>query len=143
VSQCPSGHLRLVTRARSKIFGIHLLPFLTISAQGSGPSDRTGRQRRDLHLHSGSPRSSRRPSAAAFTAIKLVGALYLVYLGLRALLLLGVLFNCVGVVWLLAYAELSTRARALLTHPRVKRTLDRLSGVALVALGARLAPERN
>lgn len=133
-------------------------------------------------------------SAVAFTAIKLVGALYLVYLGLRALLgsaepkalpargsafrqglasnllnpkiavfftsllpqfvdarharpqdllLLGVLFNCMGVAWLLAYAELSARARVLLARPRVKRTLDRLSGIALVALGVRLAAERN
>ena len=133
-------------------------------------------------------------SAVAFTAIKLVGALYLVYLGLRALfgsaepkalpargsafrqgvasnllnpkiavfftsllpqfvdarhaqpqdlLLLGVLFNCMGVAWLLVYAELSARARVLLTRPRVKRSLDRLSGIALVALGVRLAAERN
>ena len=133
-------------------------------------------------------------SAAAFTAIKLAGALYLVYLGLRALLgsaerpkvaaqgsafrqglasnllnpkiavfftsllpqfvdaqharpadllLLGVLFNCMGVVWLLTYAELAARGRDVLRRPRVKRTLDRLSGVALVSLGIRLAVERN
>lgn len=133
-------------------------------------------------------------SAAAFTAIKLVGALYLVYLGVRALLgsaerptiaargsafrqglasnllnpkiavfftsllpqfvdaqhaqpadllLLGVLFNCMGVVWLLTYAELAARGRDVLRRPRVKRALDRLSGVALVALGVRLAAERN
>jgi threonine/homoserine/homoserine lactone efflux protein len=133
-------------------------------------------------------------SSAAFTAIKLLGALYLVYLGLRALLgsaeptaipargnafrqglasnllnpkiavfftsllpqfvdagharpqdllLLGVLFNCMGVAWLLTYAELSARARDVLGRPRVKRTLDRLSGIALVALGVRLAAERN
>jgi threonine/homoserine/homoserine lactone efflux protein len=133
-------------------------------------------------------------SSAAFTAIKLLGALYLVYLGLRAvlgsaepttipargnafrqglasnllnpkiavfftsllpqfvdagharpqdLLLLGVLFNGMGVAWLLTYAELSARARDVLGRPRVKRTLDRLSGIALVALGVRLAAERN
>jgi threonine/homoserine/homoserine lactone efflux protein len=133
-------------------------------------------------------------SAVAFTAIKLVGALYLVYLGLRALLgsaeatptpargsafrqglasnllnpkiavfftsllpqfvdaqhaepqdllLLGLLFNCMGVLWLLVYAELAARGRNVLRRPRVKRALDRLSGVALVALGVRLAAERN
>jgi threonine/homoserine/homoserine lactone efflux protein len=132
-------------------------------------------------------------SAAAFTAIKLAGALYLVYLGVRALLgshervaavargsafrqglasnllnpkiavfftsllpqfvaaaarpqdllLLGVLFNCMGVVWLLTYAELAARGRDVLGRPRVKRTLDRLTGVALVGLGARLAFERR
>jgi threonine/homoserine/homoserine lactone efflux protein len=134
-------------------------------------------------------------SAVAFTAIKLAGALYLVYLGLRALLgshepvaalpargsafrqglasnllnpkiavfftsllpqfvdadhaqpqdllLLGVLFNCMGVVWLLTYAEVAARGRNVLVRPRVKRALDRLTGVALVALGVRLAAERR
>ena len=130
-------------------------------------------------------------SAAAFTAIKLLGALYLVYLGVRALLgsheqatvarrgsafrqglasnllnpkiavfftsllpqfvdaaaqpldllLLGVLFNCMGVAWLLVYAELASRGRDVLRRPRVKRALDRISGVALVGLGVRLAFE--
>jgi threonine/homoserine/homoserine lactone efflux protein len=133
-------------------------------------------------------------SAPAFTAIKLVGAAYLVYLGLRTLLrphhrptvvrrgssfrqglasnllnpkiavfftsllpqfvdaehaqpldllLLGLLFNCIGVAWLLAYAELAARGRDVLRRPRVKRALDRVSGIALVALGVRLAFERR
>jgi threonine/homoserine/homoserine lactone efflux protein len=133
-------------------------------------------------------------SAAAFTAIKLAGAVYLVYLGVRTLLgshepasspprgnafrqglasnllnpkiavfftsllpqfvdaqhaqpqdllLLGVLFNCLGVIWLLTYASLAARGRNLLRRPRVKRMLDRVSGVALVGLGVRLAFERR
>jgi threonine/homoserine/homoserine lactone efflux protein len=133
-------------------------------------------------------------SAAAFLAIKLAGALYLVYLGVRTLLgshepvavaprgnafrqgltsnllnpkiavfftsllpqfvdaqhaqpqdllLLGVLFNCLGVIWLLTYASLVARGRDLLARPRVKRALDRASGVALVGLGVRLAFERR
>jgi len=133
-------------------------------------------------------------SVVAFTAIKVVGAVYLVYLGLRALLdrrapavvpargsafrqgltsnllnpkiavfftsllpqfvdaehaqpqellLLGVLFNCLGVIWLLTYAELAARGRNMLVRPRVKRALDRLTGVTLIALGVRLAAERN
>ena len=133
-------------------------------------------------------------SAVAFAAIKLLGAAYLVYLGLRTLLgshervavarrgnafrqglasnllnpkiavfftsllpqfvdadqarpvdllLLGLLFNAIGVVWLLAYAELASRGRDVLRRPRVRRALDRISGVALVGLGARLAFERR
>jgi len=133
-------------------------------------------------------------SAPAFAAIKLVGATYLVYLGVRTLLrphrhatvvrrgssfrqglasnllnpkiavfftsllpqfvdaehaqpldllLLGLLFNCIGVAWLLAYAELAARGRDVLRRPRVKRALDRVSGIALAALGVRIAFERR
>ena len=137
-------------------------------------------------------------SAPAFTAIKLAGALYLVFLGLQALrrsrgaaptarpapargtalrqglasnllnpkiavfftsllpqfvdahhataqdlLLLGALFNTMGVVWLLSYATLAARGRDVLGRPAVKRVIDRLSGIALVGLGARLALERR
>jgi threonine/homoserine/homoserine lactone efflux protein len=59
------------------------------------------------------------------------------------LLLLGLHFNCIGVAWLLAYAELAARGRDVLQRPRVKRALDRVSGIALVALGVRLAFERR
>jgi RhtB (resistance to homoserine/threonine) family protein len=141
-------------------------------------------------------------SAAAFTTIKVVGALYLIYLGLQVLrstgkeahatremspaksirdrvafrqglvsnalnpkiavfftsllpqfvgpdptaaklLLLGVLFNLIGVFWLLAYAVAAARGREVLTRPKVKRLLDRASGVVLVGLGVRLALERR
>ena len=138
-------------------------------------------------------------SAAAFTVVKLVGAAYLVYLGLQALrasrsghvpvempraalsvraalrqglvsnllnpkiavfftsllpqfvdrhgaaasrlLILGALFNVLGIVWLINYATIAARGRNLLTRPRVKRTLDRLSGIVLIGLGARLTFE--
>jgi threonine/homoserine/homoserine lactone efflux protein len=140
-------------------------------------------------------------SAAAFTAIKLAGAVYLVVLGLQALrgrhvdadetagarpalgrgaafrqgltsnllnpkiavfftsllpqfvdadtataaelLLLGALFSAMGAIWLLTYAALAARGRAVLTRPRVRRAVDRVSGVVLVALGLRLAFERR
>jgi threonine/homoserine/homoserine lactone efflux protein len=140
-------------------------------------------------------------SSTAFLAIKLAGAVYLIYLGMKALrhsgdaatnglslrgplsrraaflqgvasnllnpkiavfftsllpqfvdaghaspatlLALGALFNCLGVAWLLTYAALASRGRAFLSRPRVHRAADRLSGIALVALGARLALERR
>jgi RhtB (resistance to homoserine/threonine) family protein len=140
-------------------------------------------------------------SAAAFTLIKLAGAVYLIYLGVQALrrshaepcpdfasraglgraaafrqglasnllnpkiavfftsllpqfvhphharpqdlLLLGALFNCMGVLWLLSYAAVAARGRDLLGRPRVKRALDRLTGIALVGLGVRLAFEQR
>ena len=142
-------------------------------------------------------------SADVFTAIKLAGALYLVYLGLQAirasrrsghervdlaprepitrrvafrqglvsnllnpkiavfftsllpqfvgsggvvaarLALLGALFNLIGVGWLLSYAVAAARGRAVLSRPRMKRLLDRASGIVLVGLGARLALEHR
>jgi threonine/homoserine/homoserine lactone efflux protein len=141
-------------------------------------------------------------SAPAFAAIKLAGAVYLIYLGLLALraagrtpgptepaetaprergrapfrqglvsnllnpkiavfftgllpqfvgsdgsaadlLLLGLLFNALGVAWLTSYALLAARGRNVLNRPAVKRTLDRATGIVLIGLGARLALERR
>jgi threonine/homoserine/homoserine lactone efflux protein len=142
-------------------------------------------------------------SAHAFLAIKLAGALYLVYLGLQALLaarrhalaaarttprrrvgagaafrqglvsnllnpkiavfftsllpqfvgthhavapqllLLGALFNAIGVGWLVTCAVLAARGRDLLSRPRVRRMLDRATGIVLVGLGVRLALEHR
>ena len=62
---------------------------------------------------------------------------------LSALLLLGSLFNVMGVLWLTSCALLAARGRAFLQRPRVKRALDYLSGAVLVGLGLRLALERR
>jgi threonine/homoserine/homoserine lactone efflux protein len=59
------------------------------------------------------------------------------------LLLLGALFNCMGVVWLLGYAAVAARGRDVLGRPAVKRAVNRLTGVVLVGLGVRLAFERR
>lgn len=61
---------------------------------------------------------------------------------LPALLLLGALFNVLGLVWLTSYALLAARGRVFLQRPRVKRALDCLSGFVLVGLGVRLSLER-
>jgi threonine/homoserine/homoserine lactone efflux protein len=59
------------------------------------------------------------------------------------LLLLGVLFNAMGVIWLLTYATLAARGRTVLARPRVRRAVDRVSGVVLIGLGMRIAFERR
>lgn len=59
------------------------------------------------------------------------------------LLLLGLLFNTLGVAWLTSYALLAARGRSVLGRPAVKRTLDRATGIVLIGLGARLAFERR
>jgi threonine/homoserine/homoserine lactone efflux protein len=43
--------------------------------------------------------------------------------------------------WLGGYAVLLTRARTALLRPRVRRTLDRLTGVVLIGFAVRLATE--
>jgi threonine/homoserine/homoserine lactone efflux protein len=62
---------------------------------------------------------------------------------LPALLLLGVLFNAIGLVWLTVYALAAARGRAALQRPRVRAALDAVSGIVLVGLGVRLAFERR
>jgi threonine/homoserine/homoserine lactone efflux protein len=62
---------------------------------------------------------------------------------LPALLLLGALFNAIGIVWLTLYALAAARGRAALQRPRVRAALDYVSGIVLVGLGVRLAFERR
>jgi threonine/homoserine/homoserine lactone efflux protein len=62
---------------------------------------------------------------------------------LPQLLLLGALFNAIGVVWLTLYATAAARGRAALQRRRVRAALDAISGAVLVGLGVRLALERR
>lgn len=59
------------------------------------------------------------------------------------LLLLGALFNTMGVAWLVSYAALAANGRAVFARPSVKRALDRISGLVLIGLGVRLALEHR
>jgi threonine/homoserine/homoserine lactone efflux protein len=56
-----------------------------------------------------------------------------------ALLALGLLFCALTLLWLSAYALAVARAGDVLRRPRVRRTIDAVTGTALVALGVRLA----
>lgn len=146
-----------------------------------------------------------RASAVAFTALKVAGALYLVWLGVQGLrdarrspsgepaqalpprravgglggfrqgvtsdlanpkiavfftsllpqfvtpgapvlepfLVLGCVFVLMGTIWLSGFALVASHASSVLRRPRVKRALDRLTGVVLIGLGLRLATERR
>ena len=55
------------------------------------------------------------------------------------LLALGALFCALTMAWLSAYAVAIARAGDVLRRPRVRRTIDAVTGTALVALGVRLA----
>jgi threonine/homoserine/homoserine lactone efflux protein len=56
-----------------------------------------------------------------------------------ALLALGLLFCALTLTWLSAYALVIARAGDVVRRPRVRRTIDAVTGTALVALGLRLA----
>jgi RhtB (resistance to homoserine/threonine) family protein len=146
-----------------------------------------------------------RESAVAFTVLKLVGALYLSWLGVQAFLaahrrspahaaragvparpvgallgfrqglfsdlanpkiavfftsllpqfvssrtpvllpflVLGSVFVLITLVWLCSYALVAVRVSAVLTRPRVKAALDRVTGVVLIGFGIKLALERR
>jgi threonine/homoserine/homoserine lactone efflux protein len=133
-----------------------------------------------------------RASEPAFVAVRLLGAAYLVFLGLQTLLrrgevrlgaggssrrsfrqgllsnlgnpkmavfftsllpqfgssfsglvALGLAFCSLTFLWLSGYAWGVARAGDVLRRPRIRRMLDRVTGIVLVGLGLRLAAERT
>jgi threonine/homoserine/homoserine lactone efflux protein len=58
-------------------------------------------------------------------------------------LLLGLLLSVLTLAWLSAYAIAVARAGDVLRRPRVRRTVEGITGAALVALGLRLAADRR
>jgi threonine/homoserine/homoserine lactone efflux protein len=61
---------------------------------------------------------------------------------LPRLLLLGSIFAVIGWTWMNAYGLFVTRIRDFITAPRVRQWMERITGVVLLAFGARLAVER-
>jgi RhtB (resistance to homoserine/threonine) family protein len=59
------------------------------------------------------------------------------------LLVLGSIFAALTLTWLGAYSLAVGRASAIIRRPRIRRTLDRITGIALVAFGVRLAFEHR
>ena len=59
------------------------------------------------------------------------------------LLLLGLVFSSLTLVWLTTYSFAVAKAGDFLRRSRVRRAIDGLTGVVLVALGLRLAAEQH
>jgi threonine/homoserine/homoserine lactone efflux protein len=59
------------------------------------------------------------------------------------LLTLGVVFCGMTLTWLSLYAVVVARAGDILRRPAIRRAIDAVTGVVLVALGLRLATERR
>jgi threonine/homoserine/homoserine lactone efflux protein len=49
----------------------------------------------------------------------------------------------ITLVWLCGYALFAAKVSSVLIRPRVKATLDGITGAVLIGLGARLAFERR
>jgi len=62
---------------------------------------------------------------------------------LARLLVLGVTFAVIGWLWMNLYGLFVTRLREVITAPRVRQWMQRITGVVLLGFGARLALERG
>ncbi len=62
------------------------------------------------------------------------------FFGLAAL---GLLFSAMTLLWLTGYALATARMRDALRRPRIRRTLDGITGVTLIGLGVKLASEEH
>ena len=61
---------------------------------------------------------------------------------LPRLLELGLIFAVIGWTWMNAYGLFVTKLRDVITAPRVRQWMQRVTGVVLLGFGARLALER-
>jgi threonine/homoserine/homoserine lactone efflux protein len=59
------------------------------------------------------------------------------------LLVLGLAFCAMTLVWLSVYSVVVTKAGVLLRRARVRRTIEAVTGTVLIALGVRLATEHR
>ena len=59
------------------------------------------------------------------------------------LLMLGLLFNAMTLIWLTGYALVVARVGDVLRRDRVRRSMEAVTGLVLVGLGLRLATERR
>jgi threonine/homoserine/homoserine lactone efflux protein len=59
------------------------------------------------------------------------------------LLMLGIVFNAMTLTWLTGYALVVARVGDVLRRDRVRRSMEAVTGLALVGLGLRLATERR
>ncbi|HXL78148.1 MAG TPA: LysE family translocator [Candidatus Eisenbacteria bacterium] len=55
---------------------------------------------------------------------------------------LGLIFAVIGWTWMIVYGLLIARVRDFITAPRVRKWMQRVTGVVLLGFGARLALER-
>jgi threonine/homoserine/homoserine lactone efflux protein len=60
-----------------------------------------------------------------------------------SLMLLGLVFSLMTFCWLAAYATVVAKAGDVLMRPRIRRTIEGVTGAVLIALGLRIAAEQR
>ncbi len=108
-------------------------------------TDRTGRKRLDgrLGFRQGLFSNLANPKIAVFFTSLLPQFIGPTRSVLVPFLLLGGLFVLMTLVWLCSYALVAAKASSLLQRPRVRTTLDRVTGMVLIGLGLKLATEHR
>jgi threonine/homoserine/homoserine lactone efflux protein len=59
------------------------------------------------------------------------------------MLMLGLVFCALTLAWLVAYTIAVSKARDVLTRPRIRRTIEGITGGVLIGLGIRVATEHR
>jgi threonine/homoserine/homoserine lactone efflux protein len=111
---------------------------LVAAVRGSRAAHPGRRQRRRARYRQGILSNLGNPKMAVFftSLLPQFGSSFAGMLGL------GVVFASFTLVWLSAYAVAVAKASGFLQRSPVRRALDALTGVALVAIGFRVAAER-
>lgn len=135
-----------------KIFGAAYLAYLGLSALrdawtgGGAPHPVTsagGASGRPAAFRQGLVSNLGNPKMAVFFTSLLPQFASGADAGFAELAALGALFCSLTLLWLSAYAVAVHRAGGFLRRPRVHRTLNAVTGAALIAVGLRLALERR
>lgn len=58
-------------------------------------------------------------------------------------ILLAAIHGILGIAWLLSYSAIVVKAGDLFRQPKIRRTMERITGVVLVGLGLRIATEQR
>jgi threonine/homoserine/homoserine lactone efflux protein len=127
--------LRIAGAAYLVLLGVQAL---AAALRGARPTTAGGPQRRRAPYRQGILSNLGNPKMAVFftSLLPQFGSSF------GGMLALGVLFASLTLGWLSVYAVAVAKATGFLRRSPVRRALDALTGVALVALGLRLAAER-
>jgi threonine/homoserine/homoserine lactone efflux protein len=139
--------LRLVGAAYLAFLGTHaLLGALRSSGRSRGPAAPVGSERAvapRVAFRQGVVSNLTNPKMAAFFPSLLPQFAPRDEAAFSVLVLLGLVFCLMTLVWLTAYAIVLAKAGTFVRRPSVRRTLEGLTGAVLLALGLRLALDRH